>query len=347
MKGDNDIMKFKVFIGSSSESVDYAESVQLNIDKLDDIQAVCWHQGIFQPSHYPLEDLLYQLEKMSFGIFVLAPDDFIQIRGEQFTTVRDNVLFEMGMFFGALGKERTFFIAPQDKNKFRIPSDLEGLNYAKYTWESTGDDFDYRVGAACTQIKRMIKREIMNLPPKDSIEKYDLFSKFDGLYEDLFKSSKEVTTGFIHSRRWRESNLNSIEDFFNKKESHWDIILPDITDRELIKHIKSHFSDSSTMISKIIDAYMFCIENAESHPNKLKVYLYSYYPTYSFYRFDNKIVVSFYPLTSARRTPPTLLLDLENECNAFFEKDILDIKNKSKEVSIENLRELVDKYIIN
>lgn len=338
-------MKYKVFIGSSSEHLDYAESVQLNIGKVEGIEAICWHQGVFQPGHYPLEDLLTQLGKMSFGIFVLAPDDFIEIRGKKYNTVRDNVLFEMGMFYGALGRERTFFIAPQNtEEQFRIPSDLEGINYARYIWESSEDNFDYRVGAACTQIKRKIKAEMKNIIPRDAIEKYGVFSEFDEIYDGLFQSSKAITTSFIHSRRWRESNLNSINTFLNKRDSHWDILLPNIEDKELIKTIKGHFSDGRTMISKIVDAYMFCVDNIEKYPDKLTIYLYSFYPTYSFYKFDNKMVVSFYPLTSERRPTPTLLLDLEEECNNFFKQDIIDIERMSKEVSIEDLKKLIDKY---
>lgn len=338
-------MKYNVFIGSSLEHLDYAESVLLNIEKIEGIKAQCWNQGVFQLSNYTLEDLLNQLGKASFGIFVLAPDDFIEIRGKKYSTVRDNVLFEMGMFYGALGRERTFFIAPENtEEQFRIPSDLEGINYAKYTWESSEDDFDQRVGAACIQIKRKIKAEMKNIRPKDVIEKYGVFSEFDEIYDDLFQSSKMITTAFIHSRRWRESNINSINKFLSKKESHWEILLPDTEDKELIKTIKGHFSDGRTIISKIVDAYMFCVDNMEKYPDKLTIYLYSFYPTYSFYRFDNKMVVSFYPLTSERKPTPTLLLDLEEECNDFFKQDIVDIKMMSKEVSIEELKNLIEKH---
>lgn len=338
-------MKYQLFIGSSSEHINYAESVQLNIGKVDGIQATCWNQGIFQINHYPLEDLLTQLSKMSFGVFVLAPDDLVEIRGEKYNTVRDNVLFEMGMFLGALGRDRTFFIVPQNTNtQFRIPSDLAGLNNATYMWESSDDNIDSQIGAACTEIKRMLKKEMEKNILRGVVEKYGVFPEFDGLYKNLFQISKTVTTSFIHSRRWRESNLDSICNFLNKEGSHWDMLLPDVENEELIKMMKSHFSDGVTIVSMIIDAYMFCIENIKKYSDKLTVYLYTFYPTYSFYKFDNKIIVSLYPLTSERRPTPTLLFDLDADHNDFFEQEVLDLKTMSKKVSVIELNNLVEKY---
>ena len=75
-------MKYKVFIGSSSEHIDYAEAVQIRLSYEKDFAPICWSQGVFKPANYPLEDLLIQLGKMSFGIFVLAPDDFVEQRGK-------------------------------------------------------------------------------------------------------------------------------------------------------------------------------------------------------------------------------------------------------------------------
>lgn len=340
-------MKYKVFIGSSSEHLDYAESVQLNIEKIHDIEVVCWNQGIFTPGNYPLEDLLDNLGKMSFGIFVLAPDDFIKIRENDYYTVRDNVLFEMGMFYGALGRKRTFFIVPKNTaDTFRIPSDLDGINYARYIWESTGENFDQRVGSACTQIKRKIKEELKNIVPRDAIEKYGIFPELDKCYGDLFLGAKRISTAFIHSRRWRESNISNIKNFFLKKEVQWDFFLPNIENKKLMDMIKINFSDGKTMLSKIIDAYMFCLEYLEKYEDKISVYLFSFYPTYSFYKFDNKMVVSFYPFTSERRATPTLLIDLNIEVNDFFKQEIESIQTMSKIVSKEEIKNVIDKMVI-
>lgn len=70
---------------------------------------------------------LIKLTKQSeFAVFIFGKDDFVS--GERHVpgrySVRDNVIFEFGLFLGAIGEQRTFFIPASDLN---IPADLRGL----------------------------------------------------------------------------------------------------------------------------------------------------------------------------------------------------------------------------
>lgn len=341
-------MKYKVFIGSSSEHIDYAEAVQIRLSYEKDFAPICWSQGVFKPANYPLEDLLIQLGKMSFGIFVLAPDDFVEQRGKKYATVRDNVLFEMGLYYGALGRCRTFFIAPKKAEgdlEFRIPSDLTGINYEEYTLSSSLEDIDSMIGPACSKIIRRMKEELLYSTPRDIIEKYGIFSDFDDTSRRLFGKAKHITTYFIHSRRWRETFLTSIEHFQKKEGTFWEIILPDVREDTTFQLIKKHFSDGKTMLQKVLDAYEFCVQYKGKYPDKMEIYLCPFYPTYSFYKFDNKMIVSMYPLTDVRRSTPTFLIDLKSDASTFFLDDIEDLKTKSKNVSVDELSGIIDSYI--
>jgi predicted nucleotide-binding protein len=76
-------MKPKVFIGSSAESLDIAYALQENLEH--DGEITVWSQGIFDLSKFTLDALMDVLDSFDFGVFVLAPDDIIKIRGKEFS----------------------------------------------------------------------------------------------------------------------------------------------------------------------------------------------------------------------------------------------------------------------
>jgi len=123
-------MKPRVFIGSSTKQLQTAHAVQMAL--AFDCEPVIWTQGVFQLNNSTLDDLIKILDESDFGIFVFGPDDLTLIRDQQYQTTRDNVIFELGLFIGRLGKRRTFFLLPTHVGGFKIPTDLIGVQPAKY-----------------------------------------------------------------------------------------------------------------------------------------------------------------------------------------------------------------------
>jgi predicted nucleotide-binding protein len=104
-------MKPRLFIGSSTEALKTAYAVQESLEH--DVLCTVWTQGIFQLSGNALDNLIDAVHCHDFAIFVFQPDDISQVRDVMVRTVRDNVLFELGMFIGVLGKDRVFFLVPK------------------------------------------------------------------------------------------------------------------------------------------------------------------------------------------------------------------------------------------
>ncbi len=133
-----------------------AEAIQYNLDYSADV--TIWNQGVFQSNTTVIEKLVEDLRKYDFGIFVLSPDDMIIYKGEQKAAVRDNVLFEMGLFVGRLGRTRTFFVAPRDSTGLHLPSDLLGVVMETYQKHSDGNLIS-SLGRFCTSVKTVIRSE--------------------------------------------------------------------------------------------------------------------------------------------------------------------------------------------
>jgi hypothetical protein len=147
--------KPKIFIGSSTEGLNIAYAVQQNLTH--DAEITVWDQGVFELSQTTIESLVAVLEKCDFAIFVFSPDDISRIRKKEFLTVRDNVIFELGMFIGKLGRNRSFIIMP-DKLVFHIPTDLLGITAGKYDTSRTDGSYQAATGPVCHQIRTQIKK---------------------------------------------------------------------------------------------------------------------------------------------------------------------------------------------
>src|ERR1035441_1261189 len=106
--------KIKVFVGSSVGGLFHARAVKQNLDY--DAWVRLWNQGIFHTGSYPLDDLIAALDDADFGAFIFLPEDILILNRQNETVetkaVRDNVLFELGMFAGRLGSSSSTFPTP-------------------------------------------------------------------------------------------------------------------------------------------------------------------------------------------------------------------------------------------
>jgi len=147
-------VKPKVFVASSVEGLDVAYPLQVNLQHEADI--TIWSQGVFSLSLTPLDSITDALASSDFGIFVFSPDDETKMRGSVLETVRDNVLFELGLFIGKLGKRRCFIVVP-DNIDLHIPSDLVGVTPAKYSGKRDKSEIAAALGPACHEIRQAMK----------------------------------------------------------------------------------------------------------------------------------------------------------------------------------------------
>ncbi|USG65748.1 nucleotide-binding protein [Brevibacillus ruminantium] len=148
--------KPSVFIGSSGKNVKFAKAIHFNLE--DETYPTPWTAHDFQLSSSILDGLIDALEKSDFAVFVFAPDDAATAKDQQVTMVRDNVLFELGLSMGKLGRERTFFVAPRELGDLHIPTDLLGVTYAPYDASRPDGNYEAALLTACEKIKREIAR---------------------------------------------------------------------------------------------------------------------------------------------------------------------------------------------
>lgn len=144
----------RLFIISSVEALDIARAIQKGLDR--DVHSTVWTDGVFFAGGYSLEALEKAVTESDFAVAIAQPDDVIVSRGTPSPTLRDNVLFELGLFMGKLTRYRTILVHPRVKD-LKLPSDLQGLMLLSYEPISSPADLAARLGPVCTDIRTIVR----------------------------------------------------------------------------------------------------------------------------------------------------------------------------------------------
>jgi predicted nucleotide-binding protein len=147
-----------VFIGSSSEAADVATYLDKALKK-QGIATRSWIDGVFQVSETTIESLTNIASQVDFAILLLTPDDITTSRKKKVNSPRDNVIFELGLFMGALGRDRTLIVA--DKTLGKLPSDLLGVVTLRYEKPKSGP-----IGRALKLTLQDIRNRVVARGPK-------------------------------------------------------------------------------------------------------------------------------------------------------------------------------------
>lgn len=145
-----------VFVGSTVERLPVARAIQAACEH-DPWTTRLWTDGVFGAGRTTIESLAAQTDTLDFGLLVVTADDVVEARGSRSPIPRDNVIFELGLLMGALGRERTFMVRLRDERDLKLPSDLLGLKALELIPGSDAD-LPSRVGPAVNELRTIISR---------------------------------------------------------------------------------------------------------------------------------------------------------------------------------------------
>lgn len=208
--------KPRIFIASAVESLNVADAVNLNLDH--DAEVTVWKHG-FEISSDNISSLLDRALASDFAVFIFSPDDVSIIRQQEKAVVRDNVLFELGLFVGSIGKDRCFIVKPRNTDLY-IPTDLLGLTPADYEANRSDNDLAAAVNAPCTLIRKQVASLGM-LAPEDRVTTTPRRRKYSypiGLPEQsLLMKILGCSAGFPEGVLWATL-------FYGKRQSPFDAL---------------------------------------------------------------------------------------------------------------------------
>lgn len=135
----------RVFIASSVEGLKVVCELQADLLEAG-IESVVW-TDVFRVGETTVGTLDRVLDDFGVAVMVVTPDDAVSRSGQKHPVVSDNLIYEIGLFHGRLGRNRTFVLATED---LRLPSDLAGVAYLRYNPD--------RLESVITQLRRELNR---------------------------------------------------------------------------------------------------------------------------------------------------------------------------------------------
>lgn len=129
-------MKPRIFLGSSAQQEKLLQGLTRGLQDIADVEP--W-TSVFNPGVSTLDRLVELTHEVDFAAFIFAQDDWTSkgpspdVAAAQ-ASPRDNVVFEAGLFGGALGIRRTFILHARGA---KLPTDLLGLTAIRYDPDTT------------------------------------------------------------------------------------------------------------------------------------------------------------------------------------------------------------------
>ncbi len=281
--------KQSIFIASSVEGKKYLQAVQ-NEFFHDDFEIVPWYLLFTEPLEGNIE-CIEKLRDFDFAILILTPDDNIQSRGQNSPSPRDNLIFELGLLIGYIGRSRVFPLIPE-KPIIKLPSDTIGTNPLLYHYSDKYtkiEEYQQAVSVACNIIRDKVENLGIRIPRiGENVKGYRSGIRLhDNIRFNEEEYRLEFRIGYCGDGHLLETHVTVHMDFilpapppYNRKR-YWstiDLALEYHPDIFLMSIFYHYFSDKSTIYRYLRDQMKFQkprIESLDLHsiPHKIKVYV--------------------------------------------------------------------------
>ncbi|MCM4150004.1 hypothetical protein DHD05_00230 [Arenibacter sp. N53] len=141
-------LKPKIFIGSSGAGIPVAKKVKRYLSSVGD--CFLWQDpNMWETNNSTFDSLLKMASHFDFGVFVATADDLTLTKDKIVIEPRDNVILEMALFLGAMGRHKSFLLV---EDGIKLPSDFSGIYMPRFKSEDKKT-----IKAGCEEFKSKIE----------------------------------------------------------------------------------------------------------------------------------------------------------------------------------------------
>ena len=142
-------MKPRLFIGSSSQRLPIARALKELLAESADVTV--WDEAReFAVGDSILDSLIKASKAYDFALLIFGQDDCTMMGGAEIAFVRDNVIFELGLFMGHMGKDRAVWLTARGAKAPQKLSDLGGIVHLEFDEGDSAAPESIRASLAAT-----------------------------------------------------------------------------------------------------------------------------------------------------------------------------------------------------
>ena len=215
-----------VFIGSSREQSPTARALAERLKEFS--TPTVWDEAPFALNESIFDGLLKAAQVSDYAVFVFEPDDVTRVRGVDVRAVRDNVLFEFGLFVGRMGRGRTFWLSSR-QSEGHVPSDLVGLTHLIFSRPSSEDEgaLVAALGEAAERLRTVMKNQGRRTDREiDELDSIQILCLASAEYDEpkFAEDIEQIRRHFPHDSITSAHGVDPPEVLQYFGESRWDIV---------------------------------------------------------------------------------------------------------------------------
>jgi hypothetical protein len=153
-------------------------------------------------------------------------------------------------------------------------------------------------------------------------------------WDELFSTAREIEVFISYGSSWRKLHWAKIEEFATDARNSLKLYLPDPDDLHTMTVLAQRYDYTPEKVKmSIIETAQEFAKLNESSKADIRIYYRSGDPTYTSYRFDDKILVTLYSHKRRRGDVPAIMVS-KGTFGEFFMSDLESIRNQSQSLSL-------------
>lgn len=126
-------------------------------------------------------------------------------------------------------------------------------------------------------------------------------------WDDLIRSARHVDLLFSYARTWRSTHQAALRDLFTRSDTRIRIVLPDHQDEGLMEALGRSYDKTPDEVREgVLDALAFFEELRAAGKANVSLKLHPNPPAYSYYRFDDRAIITLYRNSVKKGLVPVL-----------------------------------------